>query len=307
MIQGKEENRHSQSFTYADPRSLKELWTLLADDYGDTRFLAGGTDLLVKYKRKVITFARLVNLKGIPELREVFRDADGSMRIGALTTLSELSKNPLVSEHAPVLAAAARKMASAQVRNRATVGGNLCNAAPSADLAPPLLVLDAMVEIIFENGQRQVPLADFFSGPGLTILKPGEILSQVVVPPSKPGVKAVYLKQGLRAAMDIAVVGVATKLEMLNRSCTDVAIALGAVAPVPMRAVTAEKWLRDNKLDEESIARAAELAGQAAQPISDVRAEAGYRRELVAALVAKGLRQCALQMEKQGVNQDAAH
>ena len=290
-------SRHS--FAYERPRSLSELWSVLGQNSQGTRFLAGGTDILVKYKRQAVSFNRLIDLKGIPGLRGIDWDESGRLRIGALTTLNELKKNPLLTKYIPVLAAAAGKMAAVQVRNRATIGGNLCNAAPSADLAPPLLALDAAVHLETEHGHREVALTDFFTGPGQTILAPGEILAWVMVPPLGLGMRVVYLKQGLRQAMDIAVAGVAVKLEISNGTCTGAAIALGAVAPVPMRAYAAEKLLHGQPVNTNSISRAAELAGQEAAPISDVRAEADYRRQLVAALVHKGLRQCTIEVGEQ--------
>ncbi len=282
-----------QPFQYEAPQSLAELWSTLDLGQDGTRFLAGGTDLLVKYKRKQLSVTRLVDIKNIPDLQGVWLDAALGLRIGALTTLTDLAAHPLVNEHVPVLAAAASKMASAQVRNRATVGGNLCNAAPSADLAPPLLVLQARIKTLSAAGERELPLRHFFAGPGLSTLRPGELVSEVILPLPEGNTRAVYLKQGLRQAMDIAMVGVAVKLKLSGSLCEEAAIALGAVSPVPLRAESAEQYLKGRKLDAQSIAEGADLAAKEASPISDVRASALYRSQLVAALLKQGLQQCA--------------
>ncbi|WP_206809234.1 FAD binding domain-containing protein [Paradesulfitobacterium ferrireducens] len=281
---------------YETPHSLAELWPLLVSDRELTGFLAGGTDLIVKYKRKQLNLTRFIDLKNIESLKGIWLDENKNLHIGSLTTLTELHTHPLIQKHAPLLAAAARKMASVQIRNRATIGGNLCNAAPSADLAPPLLVLDAVVKLESDQGARELSIKSLFTGPGQTALKIGEVMTEVMVPVSEPSDKVTYLKQGLRQAMDIAMAGVAVKLNMSGNLCQEAAIALGAVAPTPIRVKAAEEWLRGQRINEQSIAKAAELAKIAANPISDVRTTADYRSELVSALVTKAIQECMTQV-----------
>lgn len=283
------------SLKYEAPHSLTELWSLLENDLEGNGFLAGGTDLLVKFKRKQLDFIRLIDLKNIEGLKGIWLDESQRLHIGALTTLTELSTHPIVLKHSPVLATTARKMASVQVRNRATIGGNLCNAAPSADLAPPLLVLDAVVKVVSSADTRELALQSFFTGPGQNILQLGEVMVEVIVPASEPGTQVIYLKQGLRQVLDIAMACAAVKLTLSGDLCQEAAIALGAVAPTPIRVEAAEEWLRGRRIDTQSITKASDLARLAANPISDIRATANYRSELVAALVTKGIQQCVTQ------------
>lgn len=227
--------------------------------------LAGGTDLLIRL-RDGAKVERVVNLKRIEALGSI-RRTDAGTEIGASVTLARLVREGGI----PLLAETALQMASPQIRNLATVVGNLCNASPAADLAPPLLCLEARVRIAGAGNSREVALGDFIAGPGRTCLKAGEIVTHVVVPPD--GAKGTYLKFTVRNAMDIAIVGVA-----VVRSAEGVRIALGAVAPTPIRARAAEK-AKDP----------AEVAAAECSPIDDLRASAGYRREIVRVLVRRAL------------------
>jgi len=272
---------------YFAPTSLEEAIALL-DQYGaQARPLAGGTDLLVKMRRKAIAPACLVNLKRIPGLRFIKYDAQAGLRIGALTVLNEVGKSAVVRDRFPMLAQTALQMASVQVRNLATIGGNLCNASPSADMAPPLMALDARVKIVGKEGERVVLLEDFFTGPGTTVLKPDEILIEIRVPNPPPHTVGCYVRHTTRRAMDIARVGAAVVLQVANpgspgaKVCADVRVVLGAVAPTPLRARQAEAVLRGQELTEALLAKMGEAAAGEAQPIDDVRASAWYRREMV--------------------------
>jgi aerobic carbon-monoxide dehydrogenase medium subunit len=227
----------------------------------------------------------VVNIKRLPELHS--RVYNTSITLGALTSLHELTTSPVVRSRLPALAVAAQAMASAQIRHMATLGGNLCNAAPSADLAPILIALDAVCLLAGPRGQREVPLDQFFVGPGQTVLQPDELLIAVRIAPA--GGQSTYLRLTPRACMDIAVAGVGLALAMEGGRCQNARIVLGAVAPTPLRAVLAEQALLGERLTPESITQAARLAAEAAQPIDDVRASAWYRRQMVAALVRRGL------------------
>ncbi|MBI5653088.1 MAG: xanthine dehydrogenase family protein subunit M [Chloroflexi bacterium] len=278
-------------FTYFSPTTLSDATRVLADYGADARCLAGGTDLLIRMKRHQWLPRAVVNLKRIPWLRDVAINAE--LRIGALVTLQDLVRAPIIREHFPVLAYAASKMAGVQVRNLATVGGNLCNASPAADTAPPLIALNARAVVVGARGERVIPLDEFFTGVGKSALAPDEILCEILVP-RDDAVRASFIKLEHREAMDISIASVAVSLrnqksEIKNQKCEDVRIVLGAVAPVPMRARQAEEILRGKELTEERIRQAARVAAREAQPIDDVRGSAWYRREMVEVLTRRQL------------------
>lgn len=274
-------------FEHHSPRSLSEAVTLLAEADGSSRIIAGGTDLLLKMKDGVLKPTALIDIKRVPELKGLSYDARRGLRLGALTTLREVTRSEAVRAHYPALAEAAYLMASEQIRSFATVGGNLCNAAPSADLAPPLIALDAEALLSAADSERTLPLAQFFLGPGQTALQPGELLREIRVPP--PTGRTTYLKHAARAFMDIAVVGVALRLVVANERCQSARIALGAVAPVPLRARDAEAFITGRSLTAGNIDRTAELAAAACSPIDDVRSSGWYRRRMVGVLTRRGL------------------
>jgi len=278
-------------FQYFAPTTLAEACSILAAHNGSAHAVAGGTDLLLKMKAGRLAPKVIVNLKRLPDLRGITQlpipNPQSPISIGALTTLEQLRASPLIRQHYPALAHAAAAMASVQIRNLATLGGNLCNAAPSADLAPILIALNATTRIVGPGGERRVPLDEFFTGPGATVLTPGELLVAVELPP--PAGSAVYLKHSPRECMDIAIVGVGLAVRLHNDQCESARLALGAVAPVPLRACRAEAELLGNPLTPENIDRAARLAAEDSTPIDDVRGSAWYRRKMVKVLVQRGL------------------
>lgn len=279
-------------FTFFSPRTLIEASHILADHNGQGRALAGGTDLLIRMKRQQWTPRAVVSLNRIADLNEIA--LNGELKLGARVTLNQLIRSQIIRAHFPVLAQTARNMAGVQVRTLATVGGNLCNASPSADMAPPLMVLNARAVIVGVEGERVVPLDEFFVGPGKSVLQPGEILREILVPHGENAPRASYHKLEHRQAMDIAMVGVGISLKIRNskfeiRICDDVRIVLGAVAPIPLRAKRAEEILRGNILNDENIAHAARVAAEEAKPIDDVRSSAWYRREMVEVLTRRQL------------------
>ncbi|MCP4426930.1 MAG: xanthine dehydrogenase family protein subunit M, partial [Chloroflexi bacterium] len=215
-----------------------------------------------------------------------YNDDDG-LTLGALTTLRDLTRDPVIGEHYPALARTAHVMASEQVRSFATLGGNLCNASPSADTAPPLIAMGASVVLVGASGARTLPLEDFFLGPGKSALQLGELLKAITVPP--PEGAAIYLKHAPRAYMDIAVVGVAVWLRMETDVCRAARIVLGAVAPTPLRARAAEAELIGHPLTDVRIAQAAKTAAGECSPIDDVRGSAWYRKRMVEVLVRRGV------------------
>ena len=268
-------------FNYLEPATVEEAVSLLSKYDGKARAIAGGTDLLVQIRNKAIKPEYVVDIGYISGLDYINYDEKQGLRIGALTTIRAIEKSGKLRQVYPVISQAAGLLGSVAIRNMATIGGNLCNAAPSADTAPALIGLSARARIIGPGGERLVSLEDFFTGPGETVLKAGEMLLEIQVPVPPPDTKGMYLKHG-RSAVDLATVGVAVIMALESGGvCRDVKIVLGAVAPTPMRAKKAEEVLRGKKVEPALIEEAARVASGEAQPITDVRASAEYRREMV--------------------------
>ena len=279
-------------FEYIEPRSIPEICSLLYR-YGDeAKILAGGTDLLVRMKEKEIRPRYLIDLKAIPGLNFI-RYVEGSgITIGALTCLSDLEESPLIQEKAKILTRAAPTIGAIQTRNKATLGGNLCNASPAADMAPALLALEARVKLIGLEGERIIPLEDFFLGPGKTCLNPGEILAEIIIPGKMLGKTGVYLKHSTRRALDLAIVSTAVVMETGSDRAyiQDIKIALGAVAPTPLRLKSVEEMLKQELPEEPLLEQAAQKAATEVSPITDLRASAEYRREMVRVLLKRGIK-----------------
>lgn len=271
------------------PAGVDDCLRALGEDGAGTKVLAGGTDLVPQLKNGVVKPARVVDLSGVARLRRLDGAPGGGVRIGSTVTARTLEQHPLIRAEYRALAESAALVGSVQVRNLATVGGNLCNAAPSADMAPPLLALDAEAVVAGPPGERRVPLASFFTGVRRTVLGPGELLVELVVPPPGPRSAGSYLRHTPRRELDIAVVGVAAQLTLSNGVCATARIALAAVAPVPLRATAAEQILVGQPPTPERIAQAADLAVEAARPISDQRGSADFRRHLVRVLTRRTL------------------
>jgi CO/xanthine dehydrogenase FAD-binding subunit len=279
-------------FDYLAPESLEEALAILRERGNGCKLLAGGTDLVVQMKEAGLHPSYVVSLRRLRELRGIAFDERQGLRIGAMTTMAEVEQHPGLQRGYAVLVDGARILGSVQTRNMATLGGNVCNAAPSADTAPALLVLGARADIAGPGGRRQVPLEQFFTGPGQTVLGRHEILAGLLIPTPAPRTGAYYERHTPRAEMDIAVVGVAAlvTLEPDRDLIREARIALGAVAPTPVRAPEAEASLAGQPPSEEAFQRAAELAAGAARPISDIRASAAFRRHLVQVMTARCLR-----------------
>lgn len=275
--------KRTEPLEFHRPASLAEATRIMLDRGPGGHFLAGGTDLVIAMKEKGLTPRYVVDLKRIPSLSGIREEADGGVAIGALTTLREVETSPLVAGRYPFLARSAAEVGSIQIRNRATIGGNMANATPSADVAPALLVLDARARLAGADGERVVDIGDFFRGPGQTVAEPGEILTELSIPPQDPRLAGEYIKFSPREMMDLAYVGVAVALTLAGkeRRCESAAIALGAVAPTPMRAPGAEALLRGRALTEDLAEQAGRKAAEECSPISDVRSSAEYRRAMV--------------------------
>lgn len=252
--------------------------------------LAGATDLIPEMRQGLARPRLLVDLKHVPGLAGV-RRVRGGVSIGALTKVADLLRSPVLAADWPVIVEVARDFGSPQVRNLATVGGNLCNATPSADLPLPLLVLEARLEIVGPAGERELPIADFFRDVNRTALGRGEILTAVVVPRPPIRTAAVCLKLVGRRAMDLAIAASAAAISLApdGKTCRRARVAAGAVAPIPMRCRAAEALLQGKKLTPALLAEAAAAAAQETKPVSDLRASADYRREMTAVLTRRAL------------------
>jgi carbon-monoxide dehydrogenase medium subunit len=276
---------------YFEPKTLSDALSLLAKHGADAKVIAGGTDVMVDIKFKEEP-GSLVNIKKIPGLAGIKENGAG-LRIGALTTIRELETSALVRDKLPVLWQAAHQFASLQVRNTATIGGNIGRASPSGETLAPLLVLEANAILAFSDGERSEPFKSFFQGPGKTSVGAKGLLTEIEIPYPAAGSKGVYLKHAVRGAMDIAMVGVAVMItpDAAKNNLQDVRIGLGAVAPTPVRAPKAEALLRGKPLTAALVKEAAALAASESSPISDQRSSAENRRWIVEALTRRGLEQ----------------
>jgi carbon-monoxide dehydrogenase medium subunit len=285
-------------FEYYEPTTIGEACTFLAEKGEEARVLAGGTDVLVRMKDRRLKPRFLVNIKRIPDLEGI--TLDNGMKLGALTTVRSVETSADIKRAYPALAYAASTLGTVQVRNLATVGGNLCNAAPSADTAPILVALSAQTLIKdSKGGSRSLPLEDFFLGPGVTVLQPGELLTELQVPPVPSGSASSYFKLGIRQACDCSIVGAAASVQLEGETCKDCRIVLGAVAPTPIRAKKAEEILRGEKPTPELMSRAGEVAAGESMPITDIRASVEYRREMVKVVTRQVLEQAIGQARRQ--------
>ena len=283
-------------FEYLAPKTLPEACALLSQHKEKAKVVAGGTDLLVQMKGRKLTPQYIIGLKNIGGLDYIKYDKAEGLKIGALATISSIAGSTEIWEKLPILGCAAEMMATPQVRNMGTIGGNLCNAAPSADLASPLISAGAKAKLVSPQGERTIALEDFFTGPGETALQSGEILAEIQVPNQPPNTGGAYLKE-TRTSVDLALVGVAASitLDSKDKTCRDAKITLGAVAPTPIRAKKAEGAIKGKEIKDISIEEAAQLASEEARPISDVRSSAYYRTELVKVLTKRAIRQASEQ------------
>ncbi len=276
-------------FDYHEPDTLEDASRLLRDLGAGAYIFAGGTDLLVEIRERLREVRHVINIKKLPGMSDVTYDPVAGMTFGALVTARQLETLPGVRATYPNIASALASLGSIQVRNRATIVGNICRASPSADTIPPLLADRAVIHIYGPGGMRRMPLEKFFIGPGKTALEVGEIATGIVVPAPAEDSGRAYIKHGRRKAMELATVGVAVSLEMEGAVCRDLRILLGAVGPTVLRAADAESVLRGTTLDPLVIAAASDKAREECSPISNVRASADYRREMVGVLTRRAV------------------
>lgn len=280
------------AFDYVKATSLVEASRFLAEHAGEAHPFMGGTDLFVRMRDGFVRPKTLVDVKHLPGMRDIQYDAQAGLTVGAAATMNDVARHPHVQAHYALLAQAANSVASYQVRNRATLGGNLCNASPAADTAPAVLVLEGRIVLHGPDGEREVPAGEFFLGPGQTAMQPGELMTTIRFPIPPAGSAGKYLKLGRNKAGDLAIAGVAVFgfPDGTAPSGYRFRIGLASVAPVPLRATEAEEVLADSPPGEETFALAADKAMAAASPIDDVRASAAYRKAMVRNLTLRGLR-----------------
>jgi carbon-monoxide dehydrogenase medium subunit len=284
-----------QDFTYEQPETVAQALALM--NGAAVRALVGGTDLVPQMREGRREVARVVDLKRVPELTAITEVPDGGVSIGAAVTAAALARHPLVATRYPAVARSVQLIGGTQVQHRASLGGNICNAAPSADGAPALICLGARAVIMGKDGRRETPVEAMFAGPGRTSLAAGELLVAIVLPPAPPRAAAAYLRFTPRREMDIAVAGAAAWLRLGDDGAiAEARIALASVAPTPIRAPTAERKLIGARVDAALFEEAGRLAAQDARPIADTRGSAEYRRTLVAVLTARVLSDCARQL-----------
>lgn len=274
-----------ESFEYHRPQSLAEAWALKRER-PDARFIAGGTDVMVRMREGKIRPPALISLRGLRQLSYI--EVGSPTRIGALTPVADVLAHAGMREAHPVFARAARRLGSTQIRNAATVGGNLCNASPCADMATPLLVHEARLIIASPEGERELPLEDFFVAPGATRLGADEIVTEIRFDPPPDDARAAFFKKG-RVRMDIALASLSVLIGVRNGRCGRARVAAGSVGPRPMRLPRTEAVLEGAVLSNEVIAEAGRTAAAEVQPITDVRATAGYRRHIIGVYVRRAV------------------
>lgn len=276
-------------FEFHSPRSLPETLGLLTRYDGKARVLAGGSDLVPKLLKGTLDLDAVISLRHVEELRGIdFDEADG-LTIGATARHNEVLSHDAVRSRYPDLVEALSQLATVQVRNMGTIAGNLCNASPCADSAPPLLAHEASLEIIGPDGERALPLDEFFLGPGQTALAPGEILTSIHVPLPPAGAGFAFRSISARSNVDMSAVSVGVMLRLEKSRVADARIFLGAVGPTTLRASSAEAVLRDKAATDALAKEAGEAAASEAKPISDVRASARWRRRMVGVLTTRAI------------------
>ncbi len=303
-----------KGYEYHKPQTVKEAIDLM-EGLENAKYIAGGTDVMVLIRQKKLVPARLISLRNIGDLN--YMETEGGLRIGSAVTHNSIAKNDFVQRRYSALADAAKKVGSLQIRNVATMGGNICNAAPSADTACPLLVLDASVIIAGKTGEREMSLDDFFLGPNKVALEKGEIVKGFTMPAFGENTGSAYFKHTRRQAMDLPMLGVAARvtidiggsevgckdafctvdsisnilkrLEDEKLVCEDVRIAMGVVAPRPIRARKAEEALKGKVISEKLFEEIGEIAASESQPRDSIRGEAWYRRDMVKVLTKRAI------------------
>ena len=280
-------------FEYRKAGSPQEVFTLLKERGPDIKLMMGGTDLFIQMRDRNSGPGMLLDIKGLPGIQDIEFDQKSGLKVGAAVTLNQISSQEDIQEYYPVLCQSADTVGNYQLRNRATLGGNICNASPSADMAPALLIYDAEVVLVSPRGERMLPVSEFWVGPGKTALEDDEYLSTIQFPLPPEGAVGQYIKLGRSKMGDLAVVGVAVLgfSDPDNTAGIRFRVGINSTAPTPYRVPVVEDYLAQNPLSEEVFNKAAEDAMEISAPIEDVRATALYQKKMVRNLTLKGLKQ----------------
>lgn len=276
---------------YLIPKNLEEIFRAVEETRGLVKFIAGGTNMIPYMRAETISPELLIDLNVLQDLKYI-KEENGTISIGALTTISELLESEAVRNKSQILHSAAKNLGSPLTRNRATIGGNLADASPAADMAPPLLALEASIHTKRgDGGGREIPLDQFFVGPNKTVLAEDELITQITFSKPKDSAKGSYIKLGLRNSLAISVVSIAVMLDMKGKACQKARVALGAVAPTIIRARQVESKLEGGEIDEKVIQECADIVKEEISPISDIRASAEYRRLATSAILKRAIQQ----------------
>jgi len=279
-----------KNFNFVNVSTKEEALEILNQDQDKVCLVAGGTNVMPFIRTEKINHKTLVNIRNLNELRFI-NELDDRIVIGPLTTIAELEKSEIVRKYAPALTDAAGCFADPTTRNSATIGGNIANASPAADTAPPLLVLNATVVVESKpQGEKRIPIRDFFKGVNKTALNKDEIITTIEIPKSQANSSSRFIKLGLRNAMAISVASVAAGLELEDGKVKEVNIALGSVAPAPVKAQIAEEFLLEKDFSAQSVEKAAEQVIADISPIDDIRSSAEYRKTVAQVLVKRVLK-----------------
>ncbi|TCJ03533.1 FAD binding domain-containing protein [Cytobacillus praedii] len=271
------------------PQSVNDCLLLLSKNETEHRIIAGGTDAVVRMKEGKWRPAAWINIKGLKDLRYI-KEKNGAIHIGPLTTHTDIIHSPLLQKRADVLVEACREVGAVQMQNMGTIGGNIGTASPAGDTIPALFVLEASIELQSINSSRLIPINQLFTGPGRTVIKPNEMITNIIIKPQTENEIGIFQKLGPRKAQSISIVNVAIMLSMAsNRECLGGKIAFGAVAPTIIRAKKCEALLSLNPLTDDIIENIAKVAWKEVMPITDGRATAEYRRDMASALLERGL------------------
>jgi len=264
-------------FKYISPKTKEEVLEILKQKKSEACLVAGCSNVLPYIKDKKLPAKLLLDISGIEELNYI-KESEGKLCIGATTTISDLINSKIIREECNILYQAAEQFADPTIRNSATIGGNLADASPAADVAPPLLVLDAVLEVESMEGKKEISLKDFFIGPRKTVLHDDEMISSIKIKDDTINKNGCFIKLGLRQAMAISLATIALILEVEKDKVADVRIAMGSIAPIPLRLIKVEEFLKNKKIDNELIEEAVKKVREEIKPIGDVRASAEYRR-----------------------------
>ena len=281
-------------FEYLEPEIIEEALTLLSQHQGKSKIIAGGTDLMLQMRNKAIRPGYVVDITRIPGLEYIAFDGQQGLRLGALTTIRALETSPELQRKYPIISQAASQLGSVAIRNVATVGGNLCNALPSAETSQAFVALSANVRVVNPSGERTVALEDFFTGVGKTVLKADEVLVEILVPEPAPHTSGIYIKHSPRGPIDLAIVNITVLMTMEpdQKVCRDAKIVLGAVSATPLRARMAENVLKGKRVDGALIDRAAQVASGEAHPRQgSIRGSFEYKKEMVRILTGRAIKE----------------